>query len=435
MPKPYQLVRRMIVGRLLFEAYDQNTGRNVAVQLLKGVRDEQELIDRYAPVAQLCQAQTVRLLDVGVVRQPVSVGYLVREFVPGESLCSRFARENTLPASVALQLALEVLASLEEAHQSGLVHGRLSAEHVLWRRGEPEADEIKVLGYWPSNHPQTEFSPCAAPELRLNEVPTPAADVFSVGALLYRAVTGRYPPPEGLPEGEALELPAEAEALRACLSRALRGSPQARYADAGALRQALSHLSVARSWAGGWGDESSTVALVLRPVRNELMATRRVTIWVLDDDPVVRHPELAMAFENVRRQHQLHVMSPAEQSLLLEQLVQGQLSPPSVLLYGPRSLHKSIGLLRVLSQSAEVSRVLLSEPDQLDVLHRALDLGGLEQHLAFPCSAAEAEEGIHRAVRRTRRCSSFYDAIRGRLMRSREGLLELSRELTALPES
>lgn len=431
MPKPYQLLRRMIPGRLLFEARDLDTGRRVVVQVLKGVRDEQALVERYAAVAQLCHPQTVRLLDAGVVTQPVPAGYLVREFVAGETLSSVLSRDGRLPLSTAVQLALAILASLEEAHDRGVVHGRLSGEHVLLRQSGAQARDVKVLGYWQPNGPVGELAPCQAPEQQNDEAPTPAVDVFAVGALTYRALTGRFPLYEAGREVLLPELPPGAESLGACLSRAVASSARKRYPDAGSMRQELLRVGAARSWAGGWGDETLAPPAVLRPVRDELMAARPASVWILDDDPALGHPELSQAFENLGRQYRVERIGQGEQAQLLEHLVQARLTPPWVLVYGPRSLRASAALLRLLAQSAEVSRILLSEAEQFERLLEALELGGVDQHLPIPCLAIQAEEAVHRAMRRTRRCCFFYDAIRGQLMRSREGLVALSRELTA----
>ncbi|GMU60563.1 MAG: hypothetical protein AMXMBFR34_23260 [Myxococcaceae bacterium] len=134
-------------------------------------------------------------------------------------------RGGPLPPEVAAQLLWAIC-------------GRIEAEHGASAAGDvdPEAivleDGLKTMAprVRPSAVAQGAFS---APE-RARGGPTPQSDVYSLGALLYTALTGH--PPDGQP------LPEEARSLAPVVEKCLSPNPTERFPSVGELKRALARL-------------------------------------------------------------------------------------------------------------------------------------------------------------------------------------------------
>jgi len=144
-------------------------------------------------------------------------------------------------------LARDLLLALEHLHRSGLVHGDLAPDNVLWcarserltvldlgaggERGARAGKTSGVLAY-------------AAPERLEGAALEPAGDLWSVGALLFGVVHGRHPWP-GYPAVRA-PLPDRTgcapHVLDAFLDRLLAWDPSARHPNASAALAELESL-------------------------------------------------------------------------------------------------------------------------------------------------------------------------------------------------
>jgi len=120
----YELVRE--VGRggfgVVYEARDRELRRTVAFKAIgPGVRPEVagDVLLREAEAAALCShPNIVTLYDLGRCEHGP---YLVLEFLRGETLAARLAREP-LAVAEALRVAVEVAKGLAHAHAHGVIH-------------------------------------------------------------------------------------------------------------------------------------------------------------------------------------------------------------------------------------------------------------------------------------------------------------------------
>ena len=205
-----------------------------------------------------------RTLETG---QLWDMPYLVLEYVPGESLdqlCQALAtRGVTMPPEIAVRLVVDTCAGLQAAHDlrgpdgAGLeiVHRDLSTHNIL----VDDHGTVKLIdfGIAKANARLTETAsgmtkgkiPYMAPEQALGGFVDRRADLWSLGAVLYVLLTGKYPfdgandatrlmgklsgdPPTPLPDS----VPA---ALRAVVDRTLSFYREQRYASAAELAAAL----------------------------------------------------------------------------------------------------------------------------------------------------------------------------------------------------
>jgi serine/threonine-protein kinase len=163
----------------------------------------------------------------------------------GDSL-SDLMRSGPLSAAEAVRIVRDAAAALTA------VHGELSPSSILVRD-----DGVEIVP--PAGGDRTGYGQHASPERILGKAATPESDVFSLGAILYRALAGR-PPFRGATPAEAmlaacseppLEMPAQVpHALEKIVMRALAKPPLQRYPTPAALRDALDSYASPRMWEG-----------------------------------------------------------------------------------------------------------------------------------------------------------------------------------------
>ncbi|UFQ14535.1 MULTISPECIES: serine/threonine-protein kinase [Streptomyces] len=188
---------------VVHEAEDTRLGRRVAVKVLtavEGLAEDGEARDRFLrearALARIEHPAVVTLYDAGLVE---GTPYLVMQVLDGLSLAELVQRIGPLPAPVVAQVALDVVRGLAAAHESGVLHrdvkpsniginhgghvvlhdfglARLAGERAITRTGE-------LVGT-----PQF-----MAPEAIRGAAPSPAADLYGLGACMYLMLTGELP--------------------------------------------------------------------------------------------------------------------------------------------------------------------------------------------------------------------------------------------------
>jgi serine/threonine protein kinase len=259
----------------------------VAIKTLRPeVRSNNEVVARFTREAILLgriqSEHVVRVLDFLSVSPQGPV--LVTEFVDGMSLHALLASRR-LSVEDAIELAVDLVRGLRELHRAHIVHRDVKPGNVLLRRiGEEQRRAVFLdlgISRWVAQHKDdwsedlTEITSVdravgtfeyMAPEQILDSRGvTPAADLYAVGGILHRAVTGRHP--FGSLHGIALletklnvAAPAlstgrtddVATAFEAVVARALAAAPADRYESADEM---LVDLSLLRDKVGRAGTD------------------------------------------------------------------------------------------------------------------------------------------------------------------------------------
>ncbi|MFI2713622.1 serine/threonine-protein kinase [Micromonospora sp. NPDC018662] len=207
----YVLRERIGLGGMseVWRADDEVLHRPVAVKALAGrlAADPQlrATIQREArAAARLTHPHVTQVYDYGEATLPggVVTPYLVMELVAGQTLADRLAG-GPLAWPDAVRTAGQVAAALAAAHRIGVVHRDVKPANVMLTEtgakvldfgiAAPAGPRQPTTG--PAGEPLAGTPAYFAPE-RLDPGPThPAGDVYALGALLYRSLTGRPPLP------------------------------------------------------------------------------------------------------------------------------------------------------------------------------------------------------------------------------------------------
>ena len=179
-------------------AHDERSGRDVALKIVAregnaGTRAEREA----ATAARLRHKRCIRALTLSRDDEHVYIAY---EYVPGRTLRD-VLRARELTDRAAIQIAVQILDGLAHAHAQGIVHRDVKPSNVLLRDGHSvsaflldfglalirEEDTLTAVGDVPGTLAYI------SPERLRGRTATPAADVWSVGVLLWEALAGKHP--------------------------------------------------------------------------------------------------------------------------------------------------------------------------------------------------------------------------------------------------
>lgn len=214
----YRVVERLGQGGMgaIYLAEHVGIGKRVAVKVLRShLRSQPELVRRFRReallVSKLTDPHTITVFDFGVWEGLI---YLAMEYLRGEDLGRVLDREGRLPPARALAIAHQMCSSLAEAHEIGLVHRDLKPENVYLLRTNNDEEWVKVLDFglaktvreapegdsprgeasFQTGHGALLGTPYfMAPEQVRGDPVDARTDIYALGALIYRMLSGEYP--------------------------------------------------------------------------------------------------------------------------------------------------------------------------------------------------------------------------------------------------
>ncbi len=452
LPDPYSISWRVTDEKgEVYEGVHDRLDRKVRIEVCPDIEDVEAFVQLMDGSASLNHPNTARILHVGALEDSDGV-YVVREHIDGSSLKSLIAeKEGALGGMRMLGLGIQVLLSLCESHANNDCHGRLEPSNIFLCKNSGGGEHVKVSGYAGKiTRPNEEISRrYQAPEVLAGKKPTAASDVFSTALILYECLTGNHPfhdfdemasayrqMHDPLPE--ATERIWEVDGLREWLERALNKNQGERYKDAREMLAAASSidsdaLSRAAQELGDSGFDGSLVRadydvvltppetrVVLKVNRNSLASLTRPSVWVLSDDPAIRNPLVTVALAELQERVDLQVITAERCAELRVLLQEGKILPPWVVVFG--DLHVMLGeeLLTQLSESAEVSRILISTHANAEMLQESINACGLDQQVCLPAEPDEVATAIDEMLARSHRQRGQYDQLRRSLLTKRE---------------
>lgn len=256
----YELKRLRGRGAMgeVWQAWDTVLRREVALKVTRG--DPARFAREARAISQLDHPNLVRLLDFGADQGRL---YMAMDLVDGPSL-QALLEQGPPPEAKLLQIAADVAAGLSAVHAAGLLHRDLKPANVLLSDAGAKLADFGLVSSASGTHLTHEGTRLGtpaymAPEQARAEALTPAADVYGLGAVLYRAMTGD-PPHVGpdavqtlalVAQGGAPKLDQGSPGLRRIVDRCLRDHAQDRYPDGQTLLADLERLRAGEDIARG----------------------------------------------------------------------------------------------------------------------------------------------------------------------------------------
>ncbi|HWC88636.1 MAG TPA: protein kinase, partial [Pirellulales bacterium] len=259
----YRILERIGGGGMgdVFKAIDEGLQRVVAIKVLPAeLARHPDFVRRFraeaTAIARLVHPNVVQVFACG---EDAGHHYFVMQFVPGESLAGLLARRAKLAIDETLPIIAQCLAGLAAAHAQGLIHrdikpGNILLDHEHGRALVADFGLVKTSGSG-ENLTATgvimgtvDYIP---PEQARGLKVDSRSDLYSVGALMYRMLSGRLPfesdSPTGMIFQHAFEQPRPLrnvspevpEALAAIVMRLLEKYPDNRYQSAEELNAAI----------------------------------------------------------------------------------------------------------------------------------------------------------------------------------------------------
>ncbi|MBI2392353.1 MAG: serine/threonine protein kinase [Deltaproteobacteria bacterium] len=197
----FRLVNRLSRGRFgeLWRGADRVPSRCVAIRVIRPPDDDalaEAWFEELRAASTLEHPNVARILAFGRTEEAEPLGWIASELLVGETLNELLERRGTLPTGGALQLCADLAGALAEAHARGVVHGAIEPRSILLHRHPDGGITAKLVDFgrarWLASQPKADRAP------RAYDCPTagpddPRRDVWALGMLLVRCVSGRLP--------------------------------------------------------------------------------------------------------------------------------------------------------------------------------------------------------------------------------------------------
>ncbi|MFC7647325.1 serine/threonine-protein kinase [Streptosporangium lutulentum] len=241
-----------VTGRLGEDVYlaDAPSGDRVVVRLLPADVDLDRFREAMEPLREIPAFCTAQVLDSGVDGDRP---YIVSEYIDGPTLEETVASGGVLEAAALHRLAVGTMTALVALHQAGTVHGDLRPGSVLLGPDGPRVIDLgmaRALEATASTATRRVDVPAyTSPEKLRGASPEPAGDLFSWGATMAFAASGRSPFDAGSMSGTVNrivnaepDLDALPEDLRGLISVCLAKDPARRPSASDALLRLVGEL-------------------------------------------------------------------------------------------------------------------------------------------------------------------------------------------------
>jgi serine/threonine-protein kinase len=193
---------------VVYEATHRRLAGRYAIKVLLGELSERPAVrarfEREARVTSLLQhPNIVQVIDHNVTHDGTS--YLVMEYLAGDSLAARVARDGRMDAAAVVDIVDQLAAGLAAAHAHGIVHRDLKPDNVFLVPVEGRATElVKILDFgiskvsWGRDAMDREI--CGTPQYmapeqvegRVGDVDA-STDQYALGVIAYELLTGENP--------------------------------------------------------------------------------------------------------------------------------------------------------------------------------------------------------------------------------------------------
>jgi serine/threonine protein kinase len=199
---------------VVFSAHHEILAQSVALKVLRTeALTNGDMLTRFINEARassrIRSEHVARVMDVGIV-EATGAPYIVMELLEGMDLSTRLRKSGALPVAQAVDLVLQALEAVAEAHALGIVHRDLKPANLFLAATPDGGEVLKVLDFGISKATDALALPSSgagtstkailgtpgymSPEqLRSSRKVDARADIWSIGIVLFEALTRELP--------------------------------------------------------------------------------------------------------------------------------------------------------------------------------------------------------------------------------------------------
>lgn len=191
----YVLLRQIGAGGMgeVYRAHDRELDEIIALKIIRPeLLSKPGVLERFRSEVKLARRVThqnvARTFELG---RDGEMTYCTMELLEGESLADRLAACTRLSIDETATIGAALCDALAAAHGAGVIHRDIKPDNImLTHQGRIVLSDFGIAAV-----PATQNDICGtagymAPEQALGEAPSPAADIYSLGVVLYEALSG-----------------------------------------------------------------------------------------------------------------------------------------------------------------------------------------------------------------------------------------------------
>jgi hypothetical protein len=207
----YRIVRELGAGGMgrVYLARDESKDRDVALKILhRHMANNLTVVNRFRREARimrdLSSPHAVQILDFGQAEDGSL--YLAMEYLQGQTLGALLERVGHIEARQVIEMALDMLDVLADAHAWGVIHRDIKPANIfLAERPEGNGPVVKLLDFGIAKLNDQETTDLTvggaiwgtprymSPEQAMGKPVDLRSDLYSLGVVMYRALTGHHP--------------------------------------------------------------------------------------------------------------------------------------------------------------------------------------------------------------------------------------------------
>lgn len=213
LPEQYQIISRISIGGMgaIYKGRHKNTNASLAIKVLHPhVANKEANIQRFQREAQaaskLNHPNLVVVHDYGVTDDDVS--YLIMELIEGQTLRSLIGKTNGLPPKTFFEIFIQICDALDHAHKRGVIHRDIKPSNILIMESDVRDNYVKLVDFGiakviaSQDVNEQELTQTGdivgsplymSPEQCLGDELDTRTDIYSLGCVMYEAITGKPP--------------------------------------------------------------------------------------------------------------------------------------------------------------------------------------------------------------------------------------------------